>query len=244
MAQVIGTATSNRTRSTSFTYRNPSLRPARRRRLHAAPPQSRRRYAEKAIGPERCKTSYAFRSLLDAGAPRRLRQRLARRLARPLPRRPRAVTGLSLDNKLFVPEQNITVEEALTCYTRNAARAAGDQDSLGMIRAGYLADFVILADDPFTIDPKNLGEFRGDTYVAGKLVASTSTNPPASVKHASAYPPSAEPDRTSHACHCCNRSSPARSSKQKMGGMGNRSRGLDLHCKSDHRESVEHRAQE
>lgn len=132
------------------------------------------RYAEKAIGAERCKTSYAFRSLLDAGALVAFGSDWPVVSLDPFLGVRAAVTGLSLDNKVFVPEQNITVEEALICYTRNAARAAGDQDSLGMIREGYLADFVILDFDPFTADPKSFDGFRGDTYVAGKLVASTS----------------------------------------------------------------------
>ncbi len=126
------------------------------------------RYAEKAIGPERCKSSYAFRSLIDAGATVAFGSDWPVVSIDPFLGVRAAVTGLSLDRRLFVPEQNITVAEALTCYTRNAAFAANDEHELGMIREGYWADFVVLDFDPFAFDPAKLGEFRGETYVAGR----------------------------------------------------------------------------
>lgn len=137
------------------------------------------RYAEKAIGADRCKTSYAFRSLIDAGAVVAFGSDWPVVSLDPFLGLRAAVTGLSLDRKLFVPEQNITVDEALACYTRNAARAAGDVATIGMIREGLLADFVILDFDPFSVDPAKIGEFRGETFVGGRLVAPapTSTGP-------------------------------------------------------------------
>lgn len=126
------------------------------------------RYAEQAIGPERCKTSYAFRSLIDTGATVAFGSDWPVVSIDPFLGVRAAVTGLSLDRKLFVPEQNISVAEALTCYTRNAAIAANDEPELGIIREGYFADFVIVDFDPFAFDPAKLGEFRGETYVAGR----------------------------------------------------------------------------
>ncbi|MBX3396065.1 MAG: amidohydrolase [Phycisphaerae bacterium] len=132
------------------------------------------RYAEKAIGVDRCKTSYAFRSLIDAGAVVAFGSDWPVVSLDPFSGVRAAVTGLSLDRRLFVPEQNITVDEALICYTRNAACAAGDVATLGMIREGLLADFLILDFDPFTIDPAKINRFRGETFVAGRRVAQTS----------------------------------------------------------------------
>lgn len=129
------------------------------------------RYAEKAIGPERCKTSYAFRSLLDAGALVIFGSDWPVVSLNPFEGVWAAVTGLTLDGKRFVPEQNITVAEALTCYTRNAARAAGDQQSLGMIKEGYHADFVIISPDIFVtrLEDTNKVKVR-ETYVGGVRV--------------------------------------------------------------------------
>lgn len=105
------------------------------------------RYAEKAIGPERCHTSYAYRSLLDAGASVAFGSDWPVVTLNPFKGIHAAVTGKTLDGRIFVPEQNITVAEALRCYTLGGAYAAGDQERLGRIKAGYLADFVILSKD-------------------------------------------------------------------------------------------------
>jgi len=105
------------------------------------------RYAEKAIGPERCKTSYAFRSLIDSGAHVAFGSDWPVVSLNPFLGIHAALTGRTLDGKVFVPEQNITLEEALRCYTSGAAYAAGEEDRLGMIKAGFLADFVILKFD-------------------------------------------------------------------------------------------------
>lgn len=52
-----------------------------------------------------------------------------------------------------MPEEKITVEEALRCYTANNAYAAFFERQSGTLEAGKLADFVALSRDLFTIDP-------------------------------------------------------------------------------------------
>jgi predicted amidohydrolase YtcJ len=129
------------------------------------------RYAEKAIGPERCKTSYAFRSLLDSGAHLAFGSDWPVVSLNPFLGVHAAVTGKTLDGKVFVPEQNITVEEAIRAYTSGAAYASGDESRLGQIKTGYLADFVILEVDPFQSPPDMLGQIRvRQTFVGGKQV--------------------------------------------------------------------------
>lgn len=129
------------------------------------------RYAEKAIGPERCKTSYAFRSLLDAGAPLAFGSDWPVVSLNPFLGIHAAVTGRSLDGKVFVPEQNITVEEALQAYTGGAAWAAGDEKRLGRIAPGFAADFVILEEDVLEVPSARLDTVRvRETYVNGKCV--------------------------------------------------------------------------
>ena len=53
----------------------------------------------------------------------------------------------------WVPEQKISVEQALTAYTRNAAFASFDEKIKGTLEPGKLADFVVLSDDITVIDP-------------------------------------------------------------------------------------------
>lgn len=129
------------------------------------------RYAEAAIGKERCKTSYAFRSLLDAGATLAFGSDFPVVTLDPFKGMHAAVTGRTLDGKVFVPEQNIKVEEALTAYTRGGAAACGESSRLGVIEVGALADFAILNDDILSMKPDDLpNTWVAYTYVGGKQV--------------------------------------------------------------------------
>ncbi|HVP11956.1 MAG TPA: amidohydrolase [Phycisphaerae bacterium] len=127
------------------------------------------RYAEKAIGPQRCKTSYAFRSLLDAGTHVAFGSDWPVVSVNPFLGMHAAVTGTTLDGKTFVPEQNITIEEALKAYTVGGAFAAGDEDRLGQIRAGFLADFVILNEDVLAVAPEDVPKVSAKkTFINGQ----------------------------------------------------------------------------
>jgi predicted amidohydrolase YtcJ len=129
------------------------------------------RYAEQAIGAERSRTSYAFRGLLDSGAHVAFGSDWPVVTINPFAGMHSAVTGRSLDGKLFVPEQNIGVDEALRCYTSGGAYAAGDETRLGRIAPGYLADFVFLSDDLLSVAPEQIDKVTvRQTYVAGKQV--------------------------------------------------------------------------
>jgi predicted amidohydrolase YtcJ len=105
------------------------------------------RWAEAVIGPKRSETSYAFRSLLDAGA--RLAFGSDWSVAPPTPVEGiyAAVTRRTLDGKHpggWMPAQKITVEEALRAYTIDAAYAGFSETSLGSLEPGKLADIVVL----------------------------------------------------------------------------------------------------
>lgn len=129
------------------------------------------RYAEKAIGPDRCRTSYAFRSLLDAGAHVAFGSDWPVVSLNPFLGMHTAVTALSVDGKVFVPEQKISLEETLAAYTSGAAYAAGDELTLGAISPGYAADFVILDRDILELPPEEIPSVGvSATYVGGKLV--------------------------------------------------------------------------
>jgi hypothetical protein len=69
----------------------------------------------------------------------------------------------------WIPEQRITAEQALIAYTVNNAYAGFQEDRLGRLSPGYLADFVVLDRDPLHIDPQMLSEVRVlRTVVAGR----------------------------------------------------------------------------
>jgi hypothetical protein len=113
-------------------------------------------WAEKRIGRERAKGTYAFRSLLDAGATLAFGSDWFVAPMEPLLGIYAAVTRRTLDGKHpggWVPEQKITVAEAIRAYTIGSAYASFDEKRKGSIEAGKLADMVVLSDDILTIDP-------------------------------------------------------------------------------------------
>ncbi len=134
------------------------------------------RWAEKRIGPQRIRTTYAFRSLLDAGAMVTFGSDWTVAPLNPLLGVYAAVTRRTLDGKHhegWVPEEKITVDEALACYTRNSAYAIFQEDRLGTLQPGKLADLVTLSANPLTADPEELGSIQVlRTWVGGQLVFS------------------------------------------------------------------------
>src|SRR6185295_19058063 len=94
------------------------------------------RWAERVIGPVRSKTTYAFRSLLDAGATLAFGSDWFVAPPTPLEGIHAAVTRRTLDDKHpdgWVPQQKISVEEALWGYTRAGAVATFEEREKGMI---------------------------------------------------------------------------------------------------------------
>jgi len=131
------------------------------------------RWAERAIGAERAALTYAFRSLLDAGA--RLAFGSDWFVAPPTPLEGiyAAVTRRTLDGRHpggWVPAQRITVEEALHAYTRAAAYASFDDANTGSLTAGRLADFAVIDRDITRIPAEAIADARVTMTVAGGRV--------------------------------------------------------------------------
>ena len=132
------------------------------------------RWADGVIGPERAKGTYAFRSLLDAKA--RLAFGSDWFVAPPIPLEGiyAAVTRRTLDDRRpggWVPEQKISVEEALRAYTSGSAYAAFDEHDRGILRLGMLADFVVLDRDLTKIAVETIRDVQVmRTVVGGKTV--------------------------------------------------------------------------
>ncbi len=121
------------------------------------------RWAEKRIGHERALTTYAFRTLLDTGAVLAFGSDWTVAPIDPIMGIYAAVTRRTLDGRNpdgWIPEQKITVEEAVRAYTVGSAYAEFADDVKGTITVGKLADLVILDRDVFTIDPKEIEQAR------------------------------------------------------------------------------------
>ena len=132
------------------------------------------RWAEKRIGPERIKTTYAFRSLLDAQAPLMFGSDWTVAPIEPLLGIYAAVTRRTLDDAHpngWVPKEKISVEEALRAYTRTNATGSFMEKEIGTLEPGKLADMVLLSENILEIEPVRIREALVDyTIVGGKVV--------------------------------------------------------------------------
>ncbi|MFO7926541.1 MAG: amidohydrolase [Halobacteriota archaeon] len=67
--------------------------------------------------------------------------------------------------------QQLSVTEALRAYTSGAAYAGHDEDRLGAIAPGMCADFVLLSESPWDVDPEAIADIEVTTTVVGGTVA-------------------------------------------------------------------------
>jgi predicted amidohydrolase YtcJ len=132
------------------------------------------RWAEKVIGKERLKGTYAFRSLLQSGATLAFGSDWFVAPPTPLEGIYAAVTRQTLDDKNpggWVPEQKITVEQALRAYTQGAAYASFEENTKGILAPGRLADFVVLDRDITAIPAWEIRNVKVQmTVVGGNVV--------------------------------------------------------------------------
>jgi len=114
------------------------------------------RWAEKRVGPDVIRGTYAFRSLLDSGAVLAFGSDWPVAPMIPIEGIAAAVTRRTADGKHpegWVPEQKISVQEAVGAFTMGSAYASFDEKRKGSIAPGKLADMVELSADIFSIPP-------------------------------------------------------------------------------------------
>ena len=132
------------------------------------------RWAERRIGKERARGTYAFRSLLDSGATLAFGTDWTVGPLNPILTVYAAVTRRTLDGKNpngWIPEEKISVEEAIHAYTVGSAYAEFQESVKGTIAVGKLADLVVLSEDIFQIEPKEIENVKVlVTIVDGKVV--------------------------------------------------------------------------
>jgi predicted amidohydrolase YtcJ len=134
------------------------------------------RWAQKRIGPDRIKTTYAFRSLLDRGGKVAFGSDWTVAPLDPILGIYAAVTRRTLDDKNpegWIPEEKITVEQALRAYTTTNAYGVFAESSRGKLAPGYLADLVLLDRNLTSIPPGTINQARvRATVIGGKVVFS------------------------------------------------------------------------
>lgn len=133
-------------------------------------------WAEKRIGKNRLKDTYPFRSFLDSGVKLCFGSDWSVAPLNAVYGIYAAVTRRTLDEKNpdgWIPEQKISVEDAVKCYTINNAYASFEENIKGSIEPGKLADFVVLNEDIFSIAPEKIRDVRVDmTIFDGEIIYS------------------------------------------------------------------------
>lgn len=127
------------------------------------------------VGRERGKWVYAFRSLLDAGAPYCLSSDWGVSTLNPfaimetaVTRKPPSHQGVT---QAFLPEQCLTIAESLQGYTMLAAQAAWRSEETGSLSHGKSADLIVIDRDLFACEPQDISETQVDvTLFRGKIV--------------------------------------------------------------------------
>lgn len=122
-------------------------------------------------GQERVRSMFAHRSFLDHGIKVAGASDYVPGPFEPLMAIQSMVTRTDYAGRVWGENQRVSVDEALKICTLHGAYASYDEKDKGSLTAGKLADFVMLADDPHTVDPGKIKDIRVvRTVVGGQTV--------------------------------------------------------------------------
>jgi predicted amidohydrolase YtcJ len=126
------------------------------------------------VGQRRAKWIYPFRSIMQAGVPVGFGTDSPVEPIDPFETLYAAVTRGKFEAPSVYEmskEEALTVEESLYCYTLGSAYVMGEEKLLGNLEEGKIADFVVVEDDPLTVDERHLRTVRtAETYLGGRRV--------------------------------------------------------------------------
>lgn len=126
------------------------------------------------MDPERLRHIYPHRTMLDRGVKLCLSTD-APATSWAVPSDPfsnlkSAVTRYACDGTDIGQDERLDIETAMILYTKESAEVSGFA-GLGMLKPGYAADFAVLSDDLFTVNPMKIDEVRvEETYIGGERV--------------------------------------------------------------------------
>lgn len=131
-------------------------------------------WAEKKLDSKRIQETYSYKSLMDEGVTLCFGSDWTVAPLNPLLGIYAAVTRSTLDGKNpggWIPEQKVSVEDAIEAYTINNAYAAFEEDIKGSIEPGKLADMVVLNNDILSIPPESIKDVKVDiTMFDGEII--------------------------------------------------------------------------
>lgn len=142
--------------------------------MQATHATSDKNMAQDRLGEVRIQGAYAWRKLMEAGAIIANGSDFPVESPNPFFGLHAAVTRQDQHNEPpggWFPEERMTLDEALTSFTLDAAYAAHQEALLGSLEAGKLADFILVEQDVFDIDPSQLWQVEvAETWVGGRRI--------------------------------------------------------------------------
>lgn len=129
----------------------------------------------KAIGEERLPWSFAWNSILKSGAqlvfssdwPACISLDPIRGIHVAVNRRDPS----GFPEEGWIPQEKISIYEAMKAYTSMGAYSSFEENKKGLIKAGYLADLIVLSEDIFSIEPMSTHKVTVEkTIVDGKVI--------------------------------------------------------------------------
>jgi predicted amidohydrolase YtcJ len=122
-------------------------------------------------GEKRAQMMFGHKSFLDAGVKVAGSSDHPAGLLPPLLGIQTMVTRKTSSGEVIGSNQRISLEEAFKMYTVYAAYATYEEDIKGSLAVGKLADFVVLAEDPWKVDAEEISEIEIDmTILGGRIV--------------------------------------------------------------------------
>ena len=138
------------------------------------------KYSEYGLGPKRAENLVALRLLVDRDIPLSFHSDFSMAPVEPLTLAWTAVNRVTSQGSAFSQDQRIPLYDALKAVTVNAARALDLEGEIGTLEAGKTANFTILRDNPFEVDPMRLKDnevegivYRGTFHANGATVKSS-----------------------------------------------------------------------
>ena len=132
--------------------------------------------AEELLGKERLSTSYNWKTMLDKGIHVSGSSDAPVESFDPMLAIHCAVSSTNLEGKPkggWMPDQKLSVQEAVALYTTGSAYTSFEENYKGKLKEGYLADFLVLSDDIFSVGEENILSVKVDkTYMGGEEVYS------------------------------------------------------------------------
>ena len=118
------------------------------------------KYSEVGLGPERAENLVRIKELVKRGVPVSFHSDFAMAPAEPLTLVWTAVNRVTAENSKFSQDQRIALFDAMKAVTITAARTLNQEEKIGSVKEGKTANFTILEENPFKVDPMHIKDIK------------------------------------------------------------------------------------